>query len=86
LQFWVTPRVWVRGGLGAGSLSRTLYLPDSVDLALDKGYGFAVLGAAGVDVGQPEHGAVDVQVQFTTFSVGGIRVNAPTLQVGVSFW
>ncbi|MDH4065001.1 MAG: hypothetical protein OEW19_11425 [Acidobacteriota bacterium] len=85
-QFWVAPRVWIRGGIGVGYLSRTLYLPDSVDLTLDKGYGFAVLGGTGVEVWRVQHLALDAQVQFSTFAVGGLRVNAPVLQLGVSFW
>lgn len=86
VQFWVAPRLWLRGGLGAGYLSRTLYLADSIELTLDKGYGLAMLGAAGLEVWQFGHGAIDVQAHFTTFPVGGLWVNAPTVQVGFSFW
>ena len=84
VQYWVVPRVWVRGGVGAGSLQRDLEVKDAdLMITLDRSGGVAALGAAGVELWRSGHFTVDAQFHFTTFAVEGLRVNAPSVHVGL---
>jgi hypothetical protein len=86
-QFWLTSRVWLRGGLGVGYLHRDLEI-DSADLTitLEKGTGVAVLTAAGIEIGRWANSAVNAEFHFTTFALQGLRINAPTVQVGLAWY
>jgi hypothetical protein len=86
VQYWVLSKFWVRGGLGVGLLDSDIFI-ESVDLTitLDKGAGFAVLGAAGVDLARMGNFALDAQFHVTSFSIEGLRTTAPTVQVGFTW-
>jgi len=69
-QYWVSPRVWVKGGVGAGQLGVS---SGKVSETSDLGLGF--LGGAGVEIVQKKKFTLDLQVRFTTAKIEGDRVN-----------
>ena len=63
-QFWLTDIFWIKGGAGAGVLRDTITTPYYSDVrhrsvAIDTG--FALFGAAGVEVLQSYNFALDIQ-------------------------
>jgi hypothetical protein len=71
-QYWVTPRAWVRGGLGLASLSRDVTI-DTSDLVvtLDRGGVPGALAAASIDLWRRGNRTIDAQVHLTTFRLRG---------------
>jgi hypothetical protein len=86
LQYWVAERVWLRGGIGIGSMDTTLLLDDAgLTITLDRGTGAAVLAAAGVDVWRRGNFAVDVQVHLTSLSLANVWITSPSAHVGFTW-
>ncbi len=81
LQYWLSPRVWVKGGVGAGVL--TAY-GGGVNEVSDPGLGF--LGGIGVEVLQKKRFAIDLQARFTTAKIEGERTNNVFALVGFNFY
>jgi hypothetical protein len=84
VQFWVTPQLWLKGGLGFATL----------DTHYDDGYeyddqnvdtGVAVLGAAGFEVLSAPWFSVDIQARLATGSYDGIDEQVSVGTVGVGF-
>lgn len=69
LQYWVADIVWLKGGLGGGTIS----FEDGVTGASVSESSLAISGAAGVEVLQTYNFALDLQlkVSHTTVSQGG---------------
>ena len=87
LQYWLTSRVWVRGGFGAGVLDRDLVIAAAdLSITLTKSLGFATLAAAGVEFWRRGNFAMDAQFHFTSFGLEGLRINAPSGQVGFTWY
>lgn len=89
IQRWITSRFWVRGGIGGGYLQRDFMLGtgnDYLTMTLDRGYAFAVLAGAGVDVFRRSSFAIDGEFHFSAFSLGGVGVYAPSVQVGINWY
>jgi hypothetical protein len=87
VQYWLTSRVWVRGGLGAGYIDRDLLIgPADLTVTLSKSLGFATMGAAGVDIWRRGNFAIDGQFHFTWLALEGVRIQAPTGQVGLTWY
>jgi hypothetical protein len=87
VQHWLTQSLWVRGGLGGGFLDRDITAENpKITLTVDKTGGLAVLGVAGFEFWHANNFASDLQFHFTTFAVQGVRINAPTIQVGFNFY
>jgi hypothetical protein len=84
VQYWPSSRIWLKGGLGAGYLDRSVETED-LTISIESGAGFAALGGAGVDVWKRNHFTMDVQFRFTTIGLEGIRINTPTAQVGFTW-
>lgn len=87
LQYWPTSKVWLRGGLGVGTLDRDLVV-EAVDLTvtLNKGTGFATLVATGVDFWRRGNFAMDAQFHYAFLALNGLRIHAPTGQVGFTWY
>jgi hypothetical protein len=87
-------RVWARGGIGAGWISRHISAEDqgiTIDLGTSGETGLALSGAAGVRVWARElerSGAtgVDVEFHFVTIKAGDLRVNNPSVRIGWTFY
>lgn len=81
VQFWASPRVWVKGGVGGGFLQASY---DNVTVTSDAGLGF--MGGVGVEVLQKKKFAIDLQVRFTTAKIEGDRYNNVFGLVGFNFY
>ncbi len=72
LQFWLTPQLWIKGGLGVTSLNTHFddgyeFDDDTIDT------GFAVLGAVGFELLHSPWFAIDLQVQAGVRQLRGRR-------------
>lgn len=81
VQYFVSPRLWVKGGVGAGWLQASI---DNISVTSDPGLAF--LGGLGVEVLQKEKFAIDLQFRFTTASIEGERNNSFFGLVGFNFY
>jgi hypothetical protein len=84
-QYWVSPRLWIKGGIGVASLS----LQDSASNAQQKvDEGAAVMGAVGYELLSNRGFSVDLQGRFIAGSYEGvdIRTSAGTVGVGINFF
>jgi len=81
VQYWVSPRVWVKGGVGAGRLVAAV---NNVTSSSDWGLGF--MGGLGVEALQKKKFAIDLQFRFTTASIEGERTNNFFGLVGFNFY
>lgn len=62
LQYWLTPRFWIKGGLGIASLSVSYY--DGVDdVSENVDNGSAVMGAIGYELISSRSFALDLQLK-----------------------
>jgi hypothetical protein len=87
VQFWVTPQLWLKGGLGLASLQS--HFEDefvSEDEELDTGV--AVMGAAGFEVLSSPWFSIDLQARLASGSYEGIdeQVNVGTVGVGFNWY
>jgi hypothetical protein len=81
LQYWVSPRVWVKGGIGSGQVRAS---GNDIDVSSERGLGF--LGGIGVEVVQKKRFAIDLQARFTTAKIEGERTNNVFALVGFNFY
>ena len=85
LQYWVSDRVWVKGGIGVASMRLSC---DGCDSITDNGLG--MMGAVGVELYQKGKFAIDVQGRFLTakHDLGGgeIRFNQVMGMVGFNWY
>lgn len=84
LQYWLTPQLWIKGGLGVSRL----------DLSYDDGYaafsdtidtGGAVLGAIGYEVFYSPRFAIDLGLRLGAGTYDGIDEQISTVILGVGF-
>jgi hypothetical protein len=80
-QYWVSPRVWIKGGVGAGRLVAAV---NNVTTSSDWGLGF--MGGLGVEALQKKKFAIDLQFRFTTAKIEGERTNNFFGLVGFNFY
>lgn len=86
-QYSMTSKVWVRGGIGTGDLNRDLVVePADLSVTLTKSLGFAMLGATGVELWRRGNFAMDAQFHFTWLALEGLRIHAPSGQVGFTWY
>lgn len=86
-QYWLTSRGWVRVGVGGGALSRDWESETGgFSVAVSKQYGLALLGAAGVDLWQRGNFGLSADFRITSMFLSGLRVTAPGVQVGFSWY
>ncbi|HKE14748.1 MAG TPA: hypothetical protein VKB80_07785 [Kofleriaceae bacterium] len=83
IQFWLTPQLWIKGGLGVASL--TLHYEDFDD-ELDTGV--AVMGAAGFELLSSPWFSIDIQGRLASGSYDGIddHVNVGTVGLGFNWY
>jgi hypothetical protein len=87
LQYWVTPQLWIKGGLGIAILTQTF--DDGYTLYEDsRAGGVALMGAIGYEVLSARHFAIDLQLRLGSASYEGIgeQINAGTLGVGFNWY
>ncbi len=91
-QYWVNDIVWIKGGLGVGELREDV----NGGYAYGYGYtsnsstGFALFGAAGVEVMQSYNFALDIQLRvgngFYSDSAGSFSAQNYALMVGFNWY
>jgi hypothetical protein len=83
-QYWLTPQLWIKGGLGFASLS--VSRDDGYDIAdSESEEGVAVMGGIGFEVYSARNFAVDLQGRLISSSYDGIGQNISAGSVGVGF-
>jgi hypothetical protein len=84
-QYWVSPRLWIKGGVGFANLSNT---DSNSDAQLDIGSGGAALIGAGYELVSNQRMAVDLQGRFVIGSYDGInsKTSSGTVGVGINWF
>lgn len=83
-QFWVTPRIWLKGGLGVAHLQYTYSdYYDDYEEPIDTGA--AVLLAAGIELLHAQTFSIDLQGRVLVGAYDGIDDSITTSQIGVGF-
>jgi hypothetical protein len=83
-QYWVTPKLWVKGGLGWSHLSAEYddyYYNDTTSQPIDDGA--ALMAAAGFEVYSTDQMGIDLQGRFITAGYDGINSKVAALTVGL---
>lgn len=90
VQYWLNPSLWIRGGLGAATLSRDLIETSSgAAFSVDKGFSPAVIAGVGIKLELPRIPPFDerippfeIQFRYSTYSVDGMRVQIASVFLG----
>jgi hypothetical protein len=84
-QYWLTPQLWVKGGVGFASLqvNRSYYGDGVVDESSIPEGGMAVMGAVGFELLSARYFSVDLQGRLLNGSYKGIDNNITAGSVGV---
>jgi hypothetical protein len=83
-QFWVTPRIWLKGGLGVANLQYT-YSDSYDDYEEPIDTGAAVLLAAGIELLHAQTFSIDLQGRVLVGAYDGIDDQITASQIGVGF-
>jgi hypothetical protein len=87
LQYWLTPRLWIKGGIGGSFL--TVSYDDGVGAgseSLDEGG--ALMAALGYELAASDRFAVDLQLRLAsgTYEALDQQINTATVGVGISWF
>jgi hypothetical protein len=84
-QYWVTPQLWVKGGIGFANLrvDWSAYGDGIIDAQTAPENGVALLGAVGYEVMSARNFSVDIQGRLINGSYDAIDNNVTALSVGV---
>ncbi len=83
-QYWVTPRLWIKGGIGGAHL--TLQIDDGAFITEDSvANGGAVLGAVGYEVMAGPHFSIDLQLRGASAAYGELGESIQTGSFGLGF-
>jgi hypothetical protein len=84
-QYWVTPRIWIKGGLGTAHLSER-YGDSEVANEIDTGA--AVMGAVGAELISRPRFSMDLQLRGGSGTYEGIEdtITQASLQLGLSWY
>jgi hypothetical protein len=83
-QFWVTPRIWLKGGLGVAHLQYN-YSDDYDTYEEPVDTGVAVLAAAGIELLHRQTFSIDLQGRVLVGAYDGIDDQITASQIGVGF-
>jgi hypothetical protein len=84
-QYWVTPQLWIKGGIGFANLQVdwSAYGDGYVDASSQPENGLALLGAVGYELLSARNFAVDLQGRLLNGSYDGIDNSVTGLSIGV---
>ena len=84
-QYWVTPQVWVKGGIGFATLQvdRSYYGDGIVDESTIPESGMALMGAIGFEVLSARRFSVDLQGRLVNGSYDRIGYNLTGASIGI---
>ena len=82
-QFWITPQLWIKGGLGVAGLQA-----DNRYVTTDYGTGGAIMGAIGFEVMSSRFFALDLQGRIIegTYNSGNDNITAANVGLGFSWY
>lgn len=82
-QFWVTPQLWIKGGLGLAGLQ-----VDDTYATYDYGTGLAIMGAVGFELFSARWFAVDLQGRIIegAYNSGNDHVTAANIGLGFNWY
>lgn len=83
-QYWLTPQLWIKGGIGGANLSYSYddgYTTDSEDID----QGAAIMGAIGYEVLSARNFSIDLQGRLVSGSYDSFDQNVTSGSVGVGF-
>jgi hypothetical protein len=88
-QYWLTPTIWLKGGLGWAHLAYEYddyYYQDTYSDPVDDGA--ALMAGAGIELYSADNMAIDLQARFITAGYDGInsKVAALTAGVGINWY
>jgi hypothetical protein len=83
IQYWVTPQLWLKGGLGFANLQT-----DDAYVTRDLGNGGAVLGAIGFEILSAPNFALDLQGRIIagTYNSGNDHLTSGTIGLGINWY
>lgn len=84
-QYWVTPQLWIKGGLGFANIRvDTSYYGDGVtDVSTAPENGGAIMGAVGYEILSSRFFAIDLQGRVINASYKGIDNNVTGASIGL---
>lgn len=84
-QYWVTPQLWIKGGIGFANLQVdwSAYGDGVTDASSQPESGVALLGAVGYEVLSARNFSVDIQGRLLNGGYDAIQNNITALSVGV---
>ena len=91
-QYWVNDIVWIKGGLGVAEIRQDIndYYGGYYNNTVNSSTGFALFGAAGVEVMQSYNFALDIQLRvgngFYSDSLGSFSAQNYGLMVGFNWY
>jgi hypothetical protein len=80
-QFWLTPQLWIKGGLGLANLQ----VNDQGYASYTSGTGGAIMGAVGFEVASMRFFSVDLQGRVIEANYGGDIGSVTAANVGIGF-
>jgi hypothetical protein len=82
-QYWITPQLWVKGGLGLAGLQA-----DNAYVTYDYGTGGAIMGAVGFELMSARFFAVDLQGRVIegAYNSGNDHVTAANVGLGFNWY
>ena len=82
-QFWITPQLWVKGGIGVAGLQA-----DSRYVTTDYGTGGAIMGAIGFELMSARFFALDLQGRIIegTYNSGNDNITAANIGLGFNWY
>ncbi len=84
VQYWVTPQLWLKGGIGGANLSYSI--DDGYDqYSSDVSSGAAFMAAAGYEILSSPRFAIDLQLRLGSGSYDSLGDNINTAMIGMGF-
>jgi len=80
-QFWLTPQLWLKGGVGLANLQ----VSDQGYASYTSGTGGAIMGAVGFEIASLRFFAVDLQGRIIEANYGGNIGSVTAANVGIGF-
>ncbi len=89
-KFWVTPQLWIMGGIGFANLrlERSYYGDDIVDESSIPENGMALMGAVGFELMSARHFSIDLSGRLVNGAYKGIdnTVTGGTVGIGINWY
>jgi hypothetical protein len=84
-QFWVTPQLWIKGGLGWAHLDAN---DNTNQVQFDLGGGGALMGAVGYELMSARNFALDLQGRLIegTYNSGNDHITSGTIGLGLNWY